>query len=379
MIRFDNISKQFKDKKVLDNISFEIEKGKLVAFIGESGCGKTTTLKMINRLIKPSSGKIFINDEDIEKKDVITLRRNMGYVIQQTGLFPHMTIRENIEIISKIEKRNPEKIEKKTYELMEMVGLDANEYLNRYPTELSGGQQQRVGVARAFATEPEIILMDEPFSALDPITRVGLQDELGDLQSQFKKTIVFVTHDMDEAIKIADMICIMKNGKIIQYDTPENILKNPSSDFVSEFVGTNRIWASPEFIKAEDIMISKPITGTSNMTLLQCTEKMRSNKVDSLMIVENKSRKLLGIIQAKEIRMQKDRTQQVGNFMLTDFYHVGRNDSIIDILKVVDESHVNNIPVLDENQKLLGLITRSSLVTTLSQQYIDTEGGITII
>lgn len=373
MIRFEQISKNFKDKIVINNISFEIKKGDLVAFIGASGCGKTTTLKMINKLIKPSSGKIYINGEDIETKDVIALRRNMGYGIQQTGLFPHMTVKENIEIIPKVEKKNQKEIEERTYKLMEMVGLNPEEFLNRYPTELSGGQQQRVGVARAFATDPDIILMDEPFSALDPITRVGLQDELINLQSMLKKTIVFVTHDMDEAIKIADMICIMKDGKILQYDTPENILKNPYNEFVSEFVGKNRIWTSPEFIKAEDIMIENPITCHSNMTLLRCMDKMRSAKVDSLMVIENKSNRLLGVISAKQIQAQSDRTIEAGKIMSSDFLSVSPNDSIVDILTVVDENNVSNIPVLDENRTLLGLITKSSLVTTLSQQYLDTE------
>lgn len=373
MIRFENISKNFKDKKVLKNISFSITEGNLVAFIGASGCGKTTTLKMINRLVKPTSGKIFINGEDIEKKDIIALRRNMGYVIQQTGLFPHMTVKENIEIIPKVERKDPKEVEKRTYELMEMVGLNKEEFLNRYPTELSGGQQQRVGVARAFATNPDIILMDEPFSALDPITRIGLQDELINLQSILKKTIVFVTHDMGEAIKIADMICIMKDGEILQYDTPENILKNPYNEFVSEFVGKNRIWASPEYIKAEDIMIDTPITCLSNMPLFRCLEKMRTYKVDSLMVIENKTNRLLGIIRAKQIQVQADRTQVVSNIMYTDILSVSPYDSIIDVLKVVDENNISNVPVLDDNGILLGLITKSSLVTTLSQQYLDSE------
>jgi osmoprotectant transport system ATP-binding protein len=373
MIRFENITKKFKDKTVLNHISFEIEKGNLVAFIGESGCGKTTTLKMINRLIKPTSGKIYINGVDIEKRDVIELRRNMGYVIQQTGLFPHMTVKENIEIIPSVEKKDRRETEKRTYELMEMVGLNTEDFIHRYPTELSGGQQQRVGVARAFATDPEIILMDEPFSALDPITRVGLQDELVNLQSLLKKTIVFVTHDMDEAIKIADKICIMKDGEILQYDTPENILKKPNSDFVSEFVGKNRIWASPEFIKAKDIMILSPITGQSNMTLLRCIDKMRSSNVDSLMVVDGKTRKLLGVVKAKQIQTQSNRTKEVSEIMTTDYLSAGPEDSIVDILRVVEENNVSNIPVLDENGILLGLITKSSLVTTLSQQYLDTE------
>lgn len=373
MIKFENITKNFKDNKVLKDISFEIKKGHLVAFIGASGCGKTTTLKMINRLIKPSSGKIYINGVDIDKEDVIALRRNMGYVIQQTGLFPHMTIKENIEIIPRVERKNKEEITKRTFELMEMVGLDTEEFLNRYPTELSGGQQQRVGVARAFATNPEIILMDEPFSALDPITRVGLQEELIDLQSQLKKTIVFVTHDMDEAIKIADMICIMSEGEILQYDTPENILRNPVNEFVSEFVGKNRIWTSPEFIKAVDIMLDSPVSCPSNFTLVRCLEKMRTNKVDSLMVIESKTKILLGTINAKKLRETSDRSKLVSEVMETNILSVSPNDSIIDILKLVEENNISTVPVLDDNKILLGLITKSSLVTTLSQQFIDTE------
>lgn len=373
MIKFENVTKKYKDKVILKDISFDIEKGKLVAFIGASGCGKTTTLKMINRLIKPTSGKIYINGEDIDNMDVIKLRRNMGYVIQQTGLLPHMTVKENIELIPKTKKMDSKELYENTLRLMDMVGLDPEEYLNRYPIELSGGQQQRVGVARAFATDPDIILMDEPFSALDPITRIGLQDELVNLQDQLKKTIVFVTHDMDEAIKIADMICIMKDGEILQYDTPENILKNPKNEFVSEFVGKNRIWTSPEYIKAKDIMIESPVTCTTNMTVLRCVEKMRSYKVDSLMVIENKTKKLLGIINAKQLQRQTDRTQEVSKIMNKDFLSVHLEDDIVHILKVVDDNNVSNIPVLSDDHILLGLITKSSLVTTLSQPYLEEE------
>ena len=312
MIRFEHVSKRFKEAAVLSDISFEIEKGTFVAIIGASGCGKTTTLKMINRLIEPTEGKIFINGEDISQKDVIALRRNMGYVIQQTGLFPHMTIRENIELIPKVQKKSPDEIKKRTFELMEMVGLDRDTFLDRYPTELSGGQQQRVGVARAFATDPDIILMDEPFSALDPITRAGLQDELPSLQAKLKKTIVFVTHDMDEAIKVADKLLIMSHGSIVQYDTPENILKNPANDFVSHFVGKNRIWTSPEFIKAEDIMIEDPVTCTEDLTLFRCMERMRMAKVDSLMVVDEKTRVLKGIVKAYQLRLAEDKAAPVG-------------------------------------------------------------------
>lgn len=373
MIKFECISKNFKETKVLSDISFEIEEGKLVAIIGASGCGKTTTLKMINRLTRPTSGKILINNEDISKKDVIELRRNMGYVIQQTGLFPHMTIMENIQLIPKIQKKDNNEIEKKTSELMEMVGLDYEKFKDRYPMELSGGQQQRVGVARAFITNPEIILMDEPFSALDPITRTALQDELIYLQSEFNKTIVFVTHDMDEAIRIADKICIMDKGEIIQYDTPENILKNPANDFVEEFVGKNRIWASPEFIKAEDIMIEEPVSSYEDVSIFKCIEKMRVHKVDSLMIIEKKTKKLRGIVKAKEIRNAKDKSIAVGSIMKRDYFTVEPNDTILHILKIINEKNISTVPVVDNNGVLKGLVTNTSLVTVLSHQYIEEE------
>ncbi|NRT72157.1 ABC transporter ATP-binding protein [Clostridium beijerinckii] len=372
MIEFKNVRKDFKNKTILKDITLKINRGELVAIIGSSGCGKTTTLKMINRLIKPTSGKIFINGEDIASKDVIKLRRNIGYVIQQTGLFPHLTIRENIEMIPKVEKLNKASIEKRTLELMDMVGLNSNDFLDRYPTELSGGQQQRVGVARAFATNPEIILMDEPFSALDPITRVQLQEELIDLQSKLKRTIVFVTHDMDEAIKIADKICIMNKGEIVQYDTPENILKNPINDFVSEFIGKNRIWSSPEFIRAKDIMIDHPVVCFKNVSLLRCIEKMRSSKVDSLMVIDRESY-LLGIITAKQIQNKTDRNIPVEEIMNNKFISVQPDDSIIDILELVKEHKIGQVPVLDDFGVLKGIITKSSLVTTLSSQFLDME------
>lgn len=375
MIRFENITKSFKNRKVLENVSFTIEAGNLVAVIGESGCGKTTLLKMINRLIKPTSGKIYIKGEDIRQLDVIELRRNIGYVIQQTGLFPHMTVRENIEIIPKVQKTGKEEIAENTLHLMTMVGLAPEEFLDRYPTELSGGQQQRIGVARAFATNPDIILMDEPFSALDPITRSDLQDELVELHSNLKKTIVFVTHDMDEAVKIADMICIMRNGHVLQYDTPENILKNPADEFVSSFVGKNRIWGSPEFIKVEDIMIEKPITATKELSIMKCLDKMRKNKVDSLLIVNSSTKELLGIVKAKNLRNNENKSQSAGTVMEVDFLNLHPEDTILDALKIVTDNHTSTVPIVDRHHVLKGLITRSSLVTTISQQYLDVEAA----
>ncbi|AVQ27284.1 ABC transporter ATP-binding protein [Fusobacterium ulcerans] len=236
MIEFVDINKNFGEYHIIKNLSMKIEKGKITVIIGSSGCGKTTTLKMINKLIIPTSGKIYIDGEDISQKDTIKLRRNIGYVIQQTGLFPHMTVKENIELIAKIENIDKNKMNMRTRELMKMINLDYEKFSERYPLELSGGQQQRVGVARAFALDPAIILMDEPFSAVDPISRRQLQDELVAIQKKLEKTIVFVTHDIQEAVKIADKICLLNNGEIMQYDTPENIIKNPKNDFVRKFV-----------------------------------------------------------------------------------------------------------------------------------------------
>ncbi len=372
MIQFKQVSKKFKDTTVLKDISFDIEKGKLVVLIGLSGCGKTTTLKMINRLINATSGTITINGEDVSKKNKIKLRRNIGYVIQQTGLFPHMTIRENIEIIARAEKRPSEVITKRTKELMDMVGMD-NSFLERYPNELSGGQQQRVGVARAFSLDPEIILMDEPFSALDPITRTSLQEELVNLQAKVKKTIVFVTHDMSEAIKIADKICIMDKGKIVQYDTPENILKYPANDFVSEFVGKNRIWESPEYIRAKDIMIEEVISCSRELSLYRALEKMRHFKVNSLIVMDNASGKMLGIVKPKLISKVKDKTTKVEDIMIRDFAFATPEDSVVDILRVIEENNISEIPVIDDQGKILGLVTQSTLITTLSEQYIEEE------
>ena len=368
MIEFKGINKIFKNNIVLYDINLKLEEGNIIVFVGPSGCGKTTTVKMINRLIKPTSGQVLINGEDISNKNVIELRRNIGYVIQQTGLFPHMTIKENIEIVAKMQKMSSKEIEEKTRELMEMVGLDYEKFDNRYPAELSGGQQQRVGIARALITNPDIILMDEPFSALDPITRSQLQDELLNIQTQFKKTIIFVTHDMDEAIKIADKICIMGKGRIIQYDDPETILKNPANEFVSDFVGKNRIWSSPEYIKVKDIMIENPIICSQEISLLKCIKKMRYERVDTLLVVDRK-RKFNGIITGKMIKKEKDHYKSVKEIMEQPRAVTYPDKSIVDILKDVNEKNLSSLPVIDSNGILKGLITKTSLVTTLSQQF----------
>ena len=372
MIRFKDVSKSFGSKKVLKNINLEFENNTITCLIGESGCGKTTILKMINRLIEPTSGTITINNKNILKQNPIKIRRSIGYVIQQTGLFPHMTIKENIEIIPKLLKIKPEKITAKTLELMNMVDLNPDEYLDRYPGELSGGQQQRVGIARAFATNPDIILMDEPFSALDPVTRSSLQDELIQIQSQYKKTIIFVTHDMDEAIKIADKIAIINEGEVIQYDTPEMILKNPINDFVKSFVGPKKIWTSPELIKVKDIMIEHPITANLEYSMFYCLNKMRMAKVDTLMVV-NKDNVLKGILFASTLKGLPTKNKTAKDYMEKDFVVTHPNDSIVDLLSLIDEHRITTLPVVDKNGHLKGLITRSTLLTYMSQQFLKED------
>lgn len=252
MIRFENVSKRYDDgSEAVDLLNLEIKQGEFFVIIGPSGCGKTTTLKMINRLIPLSSGTLFIDNKNINEYDISQLRWNIGYVLQRIALFPHMTIEENISVVPEMKKWSKEKIKQRTNELMKMVGLDPDTYANRKPHELSGGQQQRVGVIRALAANPEIILMDEPFSALDPLSREKLQDDLLELKETIKKTIVFVTHDIQEALKLADRICIMKEGKIIQIGTPYELVTHPANDFVKEFVGTkHNKWEDPIGLEA---------------------------------------------------------------------------------------------------------------------------------
>ena len=240
MIRLERLSKRFPRQKeyAVEELTMEIPDGEIVVLVGPSGCGKTTTMRMINRLIEPSSGRIFLEGEDVTRADPDKLRRRMGYVIQQIGLFPHVTIAGNIATVPRMLGWKKKRIAQRVDELLELVGMDPREYRDRYPKELSGGQRQRIGVARAMAADPPVILMDEPFSAIDPITRDRLQNEFLRLQEQIRKTIVFVTHDIDEAVKLGDRIALLSDRSVIeQYDTPENILLNPANTFVENFVG----------------------------------------------------------------------------------------------------------------------------------------------
>ncbi|ARK21906.1 glycine/betaine ABC transporter ATP-binding protein [Sporosarcina sp. P26b] len=239
MIRFEEVSKSYDmSHLVVNSVNLEIKRGEFLVLVGPSGCGKTTTLKMINRLIPLTKGTIWLDDKRISDYPIHELRWQIGYVLQQIALFPHMTIEENIAVVPELVGWKKKKVRERVTELLEMVGLDPDVYRKRKPNELSGGQQQRVGVVRALAADPEILLMDEPFSALDPISRLKLQDDLLELQRRIQKTIVFVTHDLQEAFKLGDRVCIMNEGKIEQVDTPQKILIQPASPFVREFTAS---------------------------------------------------------------------------------------------------------------------------------------------
>lgn len=376
MIEIKNIVKIAGEKVILDDISLTIESGSFVVLIGPSGCGKTTTLKLLNKLIEPTSGEIYIDGKPISKEDPIKLRRNIGYVIQNIGLFPHLTIKENIELIPKLKgDKSEEEISETTERLIKMVGLDPDEFLYKYPTELSGGQQQRIGVIRAIATDADIILMDEPFSALDPITRTQLQEWLYELQQELKKTIIFVTHDMDEALKLADKICIMQGGKIQQYDTAENLLKHPANSFVKDFIGSDRLWSAPEYIKAKDIMIKDPVKAIETRTVIQAMEIMRTNKVDSILVTD-KNNLLVGILTVKELRQNGIQDYYIYKVMNKDPLFIYEDCNLIEILNIMNNQNVGHIPVVSKDGQLVGLITRSSLLSVLSEQFLEMEVSI---
>ena len=362
MLSIKNLSKVYGGgKKAVNNISLEVESGEFIAFIGTSGSGKTTALRMINRMIEATEGQITINGKDVRKMNPVELRRKIGYVIQQIGLMPHMTIRENIVLVPKLLKWSQEKKEKKAKELIKLVDLP-EEFLDRYPSQLSGGQQQRIGVVRALAAEQDVILMDEPFGALDPITRDTLQDLVKELQQKLGKTFIFVTHDMDEAIKLADKICIMSEGQVVQYDTPDNILRHPANDFVRDFIGQNRlIQDRPNMRTVKDAMI-KPVTVHADNTLNEAVEIMRARRVDTIFVVGNNSR-LLGYLDIEDINQGLRTRKDLIDMMQRDIYRVRIDSKLQDSVRTILKRNVRNVPVVDSDGKTLtGLVTRANLV-----------------
>lgn len=374
MIEFEHVSKVYDDKVVaVDDINLKIERGEFVALIGPSGCGKTTTLEMINRLEKQTSGSIYINGQDISKIDKVELRRNIGYVIQQTGLFPHFTIGRNIGLVPKLQNWPEERIEARTRELLEMVGMNPSDYIDRFPCELSGGQRQRIGVLRALAAKPDIILMDEPFGALDPITRENLQDDLKRLQSKLKKTIVFVTHDMDEALKLGDRVVLMRKGRVVQADSPEDLLRNPADEFVEEFIGRDRLVSKADTLTVEEVAVATPVTAPPEMGLAQATRRMRRKCVDTLVVVEDDDT-LVGIATARDIEKRRNIPGKIGDMVRVDMSTIHEGSSAKAAFEALFLGDTGILPVVDDSNRLKGIVTRSSLAEMLYRVVWNTNG-----
>lgn len=368
MIKFENVTKRYGKKEILHSISLDIPKGKIVSIIGRSGCGKTTMLKMINRLIPITSGHILINKKNILNMDPVDLRRNIGYVIQQTGLFPHMTVYKNLELVLALHRYPKKEREERIDEIMEKMGLTPD-LLNHYPIELSGGQQQRIGVARALITDPEVILMDEPFSALDPLTRIALQDDLKHLQNKLQKTIVFVTHDMDEAIKISDYICLMREGHIEEYDTTETMLRHPTTPFVENFIGKHRIWNSPEFIKAKDIMVPAVNTCYTQDSLERCLKKAQNTSHPYVIVIDPKTKKFRGFLDIKSLQNKKADQSPASDIMYCPPSILHVEDTLTTILHLIKESPIPYMVVLNDQETVAGVITQRNLLKALGEQY----------
>lgn len=362
MLKFDHVSKIYKGgKRAVDDLNLEFESGRFIVFIGPSGCGKTTTMKMINRLIEPTEGTIYINGKNIKNTDPVKLRREIGYVIQQIGLFPHMTIQQNISLVPRLLKWPEEKQRERAKELLQLVDMP-EELLDRYPHELSGGQQQRIGVLRALAADQPLILMDEPFGALDPITRDSLQDELKKLQKELGKTIVFVTHDMDEAIKLADQIVIMRDGKLVQTGTPDEILREPANEFVETFIGKERLLqARPNIQTVEQIMSPKAVTVTVDKTLTEAIQIMKERRVDSLLVVDSR-KVLLGYIDVEIIDRNRRKPVLVKDMVETNLIAVEKDTLVRDTVRKILKRGIKYVPVVDHEHRLVGIVTRASLV-----------------
>ncbi|WP_416655392.1 betaine/proline/choline family ABC transporter ATP-binding protein [Bacillus amyloliquefaciens] len=380
MLTLENVSKTYKDgKKAVNSINLNIAKGEFICFIGPSGCGKTTTMKMINRLIEPSEGRILIEGRNIMEQDPVELRRSIGYVIQQIGLFPHMTIQQNITLVPKLLKHPVEKRKERARELLKLVDMGP-EYLDRYPHELSGGQQQRIGVLRALAAEPPLILMDEPFGALDPITRDSLQEEFKKLQKTLHKTIVFVTHDMDEAIKLADRIVILKAGEIVQAGTPDEILRFPANEFVEEFIGKERLIqsSSPDIERVEQIMNPDPVTITPEKTLSSAIQLMRAERVDSLLVIDEKN-VLQGYVDVEMIDRKRRQAALVAEVLERDLYTVRSGTLLRDAVHKILKRGMKFVPVIDDAGRLTGIVTRASLVDIVYDSIWGEENQLAVM
>ncbi|WP_269311207.1 betaine/proline/choline family ABC transporter ATP-binding protein [Peptostreptococcus sp. CBA3647] len=369
MIEYKNISKKYPNGKMaVRDVNMKFDKGEFVCFIGTSGSGKTTLMRMLNRMLEPTSGEITISGKNIKDYNEVELRRKIGYVIQQIGLMPHMTIYENITMVPKLLKWPEERRRQVAQELIKMVELPES-FLERYPSELSGGQQQRIGVIRALAADQDVVLMDEPFGALDPLTRESLQSTVKRLQQQMGKTFVFVTHDMDEAIKLADKIAIMDKGELIQFDTVDNILMNPANDFVRNMIGEDRLSeAQFNMDTVEHIMMKSPIKVNVNSTLRTAVNMMHNNRVDTLFVVDDND-VLLGALDVFALRGEKRLLTTPISDLLKRANAISNTTKVKDALYYINELQYRNLPVIDHEGKLVGLITRATMMDCLYDNF----------
>ncbi len=369
MIKIDNLTKIFDTPNgpvtAADHIQMEVPEGEICVLLGPSGCGKTTTLKMINRIIPATSGKVFIGGEDTTDMNTVDLRRNIGYVIQQIGLFPNMTIEENIAIVPKLLGWEPSRFKARAVELLDMVALDPSVFLKRFPKELSGGQQQRVGVARALAADPPVMLMDEPFGAIDPINREVIQDEFLKMQQTLKKTIMFVSHDIDEAVKMANRIAIFRDGKLVQYDTPDDLLAHPKDDFVKSFVGDDRALKRLRLVNVDQVM-EAPVFVTQHETLSQALQKMEAHGYAHAITLVNDEHQPIGYV-SKGLASTTQGLCGEHHFGLKSLVNV--NDDLRKVASKMFTHDTTWMPCVDDNGHMVGHITQRGVTHYLGATY----------
>jgi osmoprotectant transport system ATP-binding protein len=374
MIKLEHVTKKFPGQThpAVKDLSLEVPDGEICILVGPSGCGKTTTMRMVNRLIEPSGGEIFVEGRKVTQMDPIELRRNIGYVIQEIGLFPHMTIKENIGTVPRLLGWSKERTRARVDELLQLMGMSPEKFRDRYPHELSGGQRQRIGVARALAADPPIMLMDEPFGAIDPITRERLQNEFLRLQKEIRKTIIFVTHDIDEAIKMGDRIAILQvGGKLEQYGTPDEILSNPANEFVENFVGADRTLKRLNLVRAEEVMNQSPRTVQTSQSVQEVRNYMEAEGVDNLLVVDPDGH-LCGYINQ---RLLRDRQGAIEAYVHPVSARIEPGTSLKDTLSEMLTHDVGYICVVGAQDRLLGLVTVDSIYRTVGDTYNE-RGGL---
>ena len=378
MIEFKNVVKQYPNGfRAVDNLNLLVPEGEICVLIGPSGCGKTTSMRMINRLISITSGEIFINGHPNTEMPAEELRRQIGYAIQQIGLLPHMTVADNIGIVPRLLKWDDKRIRQRIDDLLELVGLDPDITRDKFPRQLSGGQQQRVGVARALGADPPIMLMDEPFGAVDPITREVLQAEFLQIQERVGKTIIFVTHDIDEAIKMGDRIAIMRDGHLIQYDTPDTILAHPINRFVRDFVGTDRTLKRLGLVRIHNLMETNPPTCTLDSTIEEAAQCFKDYGANSIFLVDKDSHVLKGWVDSEEL---EENTSLIDAMYEAPWVDIAvREDATArEALSAMVARGFRITPVVDRNGKLVGTITLKALQALASydpQAAAEANGG----